>query len=492
MKDIQDVTAIEAKKTSFRNVFLWSSYDAADTLFSQAVISLIFQPFVLLMAFYNGVGSYSQAFLYMSLFMALSNLLVALLGPFIGALSDTIGKRKPLVLIVASIMMLATLGMLLWKNWVWLCIMFVIANFCYQAGRMFFDSMIPFLSETKKRGFVSSISGSLSFIGTMAAIGIGMAVYGKTNEPDVPARIYEQALENASNLQPGSSPNFGNLWLFIILSVVAIALLTLPFIFSKEKTQPNENGIKKNLKIARTNFRQTLRELFKYKNALIFIIAWFFVTDAANTAILYMNAVLTDGGGGSPTDALIIIAVGGVLAMVGAIGHGILMDRIGPKKNFMINITAWGIAIILAIVATSLNGYHLANGIHLNEAGTASAWAYKIMFAMVIPVGIGFGGIWIIGRQFIYQIAPPSKVTQYMGFKQISGRVSAIVSPLIFSGFIAMSESLGLSIPYSFTVALIPLVVFFLIGFIIITRYKSVHEEYLDGERAPYKKLQKK
>ena len=491
MEDSSDITDIEAKDTSFRNVFLWSSYDAADTLFSQAVISLIFQPFALLVAFYNGVPTYSSAFLYMSLFMALSNLLVAILGPFIGALSDTIGRRKPLVLIVAAMMMLTSLGMMIWKNFFWLCMMFVVANFCYQAGRMFYDSMIPFLSKTEQRGLASSISGSLSFIGTMGAIGLGMVAYGKTNEPDVPARLYEKAMENASNLQPGNAPNFGNLWLFIILAVAAIALLTIPFIFSKEKTQPYTSGIRNNLRITRTKFRQTLKGLFKYKNALIFILAWFFVTDAANTAILYMNAVLTDGAGGSPNDALIIIAVGGVLAMVGAVGHGYLMDKIGPKKNFLINIIAWGIAICLGIISTALNGYHLANGIHLNAAGDASAWAYKIMFAMVIPIGIGFGGIWIIGRQFIYQIASPDEVTQYMGFKQISGRVSAIVSPLIFSGFITLSANLGLSIPFGFTVALTPLFVFFIIGFIIITRYVSVHEEYLAGERAPYKKLQK-
>ncbi|MCG3219488.1 MAG: hypothetical protein KAR35_10800, partial [Candidatus Heimdallarchaeota archaeon] len=120
-----DQTEIEAKKTERKNILLWSSYDAGDTLFSQAIISLAFQPLVLLVAFDQGIGSYQDAFLYMSLFMAFSNLLVAILGPLIGAISDTTGSRKPFVIFSATLMMLSTTGMMFFNDFVTLCLLFV-------------------------------------------------------------------------------------------------------------------------------------------------------------------------------------------------------------------------------------------------------------------------------------------------------------------------------------------------------------------------------
>ena len=51
---ILDPTSIEAKRTGKRNAFLWFSYDAADTYFSQLVISLAYSSFALLLGIQNG------------------------------------------------------------------------------------------------------------------------------------------------------------------------------------------------------------------------------------------------------------------------------------------------------------------------------------------------------------------------------------------------------------------------------------------------------
>ncbi|NPD88114.1 MAG: MFS transporter [Asgard group archaeon] len=464
---------LEAQKTSYRNVFLWSSYDAADTLFSQAIISIAFQPFILLLALENGITDYWTAFALMSVFMAVSNLLVALLGPFIGALSDTIGKRKPAVLISASVMCIATFGFMFWKNVWWACIMFVIANFGYQVGRMFYDSMIPFISKTEERGKTSGISGALSFLGTFAAIGLSMLAYEIWDKYSEPGMVFADPVTNP--------PEYRSIYYLFGIAVAAIILFAIPFLFSKEKENPNLNGFRQNLSIAKKSFRETLREIFvhRYKNAILFILAWFFVTDAANTTILYMQLVMVDGAGANPSQALYVIGIGGILAMIGAIGVGLLLDRWGPKKNFIINVFAWFFAVIICILACiKIDGVHIL--------------PWQIMYAVAFFIGLGFGGLWLIGRQFIFEIAPPDKVTQYQGFKQIAGRVSAIVSPLIFMGFLGLGNALGYNISNQYALALAPLLVFFLIGFFILLRYKDVHKAYLVGERAPYKRLEKK
>ena len=82
-------------------------------------------------------------------------------------------------------------------------------------------------------------------------------------------------------------------------------------------------------------------------------------------------------------------------------------------------------------------------------------------------------------------LAPPDKLAQYGGFQKIAGRVSAIVSPLLFSGFLMLfAPSYGTHHAYRF--ALGQLFVFFIIGVILLFFIRDPHRRYLAGERAPY------
>ena len=90
--DIKE-TELESKKTSRKNAIFWYSYDMADTFFSQSVISLAYTPFALLTGYKLG-WELSTVFIVMSAFMAGSNLLIAIMGPILGAISDRAGKRN--------------------------------------------------------------------------------------------------------------------------------------------------------------------------------------------------------------------------------------------------------------------------------------------------------------------------------------------------------------------------------------------------------------
>ena len=59
----------QTEKTKFWNAAAWFSYDAADTFFSQLIISLAYTPFALLLGI-QIFGSYTVAFVIMSVFMA--------------------------------------------------------------------------------------------------------------------------------------------------------------------------------------------------------------------------------------------------------------------------------------------------------------------------------------------------------------------------------------------------------------------------------------
>ena len=291
--EIIDPTSIEAKRTGKFNVFLWFSYDAADTYFSQLIISLAFTSLALLLGIQMG-WSYTFTFVIVSLFMALSNLLIAALGPIMGSISDIAGKRKGAVIIVASIMVASTaavtpfvsFGSPMFKFWM-ATILFVIANFCYQAGRMFYDAQIPFIAKTEQRSFTQALGGSLSFLGSVLGVVTSMvlvALFGKPTHIDT-------AIWANESIKPEDIEYGGLQWMFLIGAIV-IVIMALPYLFHKEVETPSKVTLKDNFKQSRQIFRTTGKEILRDRNSLLFFLGWFFITDAANTAILYMTVTI--------------------------------------------------------------------------------------------------------------------------------------------------------------------------------------------------------
>jgi len=473
-----DVKSIEAKKTGWKNAFLWYFYDAADTYFSQLIISIAFTPFALAMGIYQLGWSYEKSFIIVSIFMAASNLLIAVMGPVMGAMSDRIGKRKGLVILVASIMITTSALITAWVNFYWAAILFLIANFCYQAGRMFYDAQIPFIAETEQRSVLQAVGGSLSFFGSVFAVLTSMFggriianIMGRDLETEPWGHIDTAVWDADPNyINTLNLNDFMNLrWMFVIGAAV-ILILTIPYFFHKEVENPQDISISDNFKESLADFGKTARIIVKDRNSILFFLSWFFITDAANTAIMFMAVVIEGAVGYSSeiTNYVIFAGIGG--SLIFAVVTGFFMKRFGPRLSFIVNGISWAIAILIII----FSGWNIG-GVALPK------WP---MFIGAFFIGIGFGGIWIIGRQFIMILAPSDKLAQYGGFQKIAGRVSAIVSPLLFSGFLLAFAYLGTHHAYRF--ALGQLLVFFIIGVFLLIFIKDPHKRYLSGERAPY------
>jgi MFS-type transporter involved in bile tolerance (Atg22 family) len=173
---------------------------------------------------------------------------------------------------------------------------------------------------------------------------------------------------------------------------------------------------------------------------------------------------------GGPTLAAFtdyIILGGIVFSIIFGIIVGKLLNRWGPKNLLLGVAISWFIAITIFV---------------LSGLGAIPSW---IIWFGAIFIGIGFGGIWIVGRQFIMVLAPPSRLAQYGGFQKIAGRVSAIVSPLMFAGVIFLTDHYPTPTPMR--IALASLLILFSIGILFTLLIKDPFKRYLQGERAPYK-----
>ncbi len=451
----------EAKTTSKKNVLYWAFYDAADTVFAMAIISITLFQWGELAGMKEGFSFYN-AHLMVSTFLMISNVLVAILMPIFGAHSDIIGRRKPIVLIFASLTIILTPLIVITRKFVLGLVIFTIANICYQAANLYYESMLPYISDTKSRAKVSAFGVAFGYLGTIVSVVLIFVLpilFGEATDADDVMKYFV-------------SREFIELnwvfWMFIFAAIFYL-LLAIPFFFTKERAAKLEK--RENLgKVIRSSFVQlgrTTKEIFKEnRNMVIFIFSWFLINDAIGTAIAVLVDYLREGLGFQERIAGVILIIGIIIGIGFLYLMGPTIDKRGPKFGLVITAIAWGLGIILIVLA-----------------GINSKIRFFVYIGSIF-LSFGMGSVFIVGRQFILELSPPNKIGQYMGFKKISGKASAALGPLIFSSILASGKLLGKTIAYQLAIS--SLLGFFAIGVVIGLFIKNYHPLYIKGQRFPY------
>ena len=161
---------MEEVKLDKKVVLSWGIYDFANTIFSMNIISMYFAQWII-------VDHHKEDILY-SLTYSLSMLMVALTIPVLGAISDGRGKRKPYLLILTLGCVLATLliggissrianaNLLVFSA----LFFFLVANYCFEGGLVFYNAMLPEISTPKNIGRVSGFGVALGYAGSIIGL----------------------------------------------------------------------------------------------------------------------------------------------------------------------------------------------------------------------------------------------------------------------------------------------------------------------------------
>jgi UMF1 family MFS transporter len=121
----------------------WAIFDVANLMFYMNILSLYFPLWVT--NDMNGKdGDYGIA-------NSLSMALIFCTAPLLGALTDQAGRRKPFLVVTTigcaiATALLGTGGLIVSLG------IFVVANFFFQAGSMFYDTLLPSVSTPLNRG----------------------------------------------------------------------------------------------------------------------------------------------------------------------------------------------------------------------------------------------------------------------------------------------------------------------------------------------------
>lgn len=454
------------------NVFKWALYDLGNTIFSMAVVSLTILPLIQIMYFnkgYNGDEATHLGNIAISVGLLITNLVMAVVSPFLGGYADQQKTRKPLLIklsIVCITFMAALYASAFTTNPLIIVAIFVLANLFYQMGLVVYDATLPFITDSDSIGKVAGFGVALGYLGSFIGIGIGYALipfYGdyEVQVQDIPNGVLQD------NFQIGYIPHLFPYAAFMFL------LFTIPLITLREKVRPMPpTPTNKIITNVYHNVKATGKEIFKNKDMKFFLIGWLIFVDAANTVIVFMSPMITQGlEFGKGATVIIVLALGIGSAVLLTYPVGIFVDKYGPKKGLWLITLLWIIAVMVAM-STNIN----YRGIHTPE------WP---VYLFPFLVGPALGGTWVVQRQYITELSPPEKVGNYFGFSNIFGRISAAFGPTLWTASILFyDKSVGLNVNMATRVSMSTIIILMLIGFFIILPVVDPHKAYLEGGRS--------
>jgi len=326
--------------TSKRNVFFWAMYDLANTIYSMVIVSLIINRYVLVIGQLEYGMSYGEANFLFGVVAFIMQIGIAICIPFLGALSDNVGKRKPFVISLTGIILLFASLLGFFHDLTLVFLFYIIANVAYQFSLLFYDAMLPFIAKRGDIGKVAGFGVAWGYFGTIISLFIMLPL-----------------ISNDISSDPLQGPvvyGYSGSWFTFVLPMILFLVFTIPFIFVREKQKKGKRPpVGKLVGNAFKQLLSTFREIRKHKSMLIFIFGYFFIADIANVIVIYMTPLVTDGliiGGGSSTWAILFIIIATFSAVIFTYFVGKFGQKYGGKKTFYLVGALWGVALLIGIV----------------------------------------------------------------------------------------------------------------------------------------------
>ena len=435
------VTAVPATEPNrFLSTFSWALYDLSNTIYSAAVVSVYWPAFIKDDLKVNDI--------WYALPASLAALLVGIFSPLMGRISDRGGNRMTWLLWSTVLSVGALFLMGIFPVLGLAVALFVVANSAYQAALMFYDALLPSVSNPKNWGKVSGLGVGLGYLG---------GIVGFLMVPLLTGLIFGK----------GPDGEIVNSNTFLVTAAM-YGLLSVPcLVFVREKKytrKPETTRLTWGNSLSQT--WQTLKQARQYPGLFIFLVSNFFYSDAVNTVIVAMGIYSTQVIGFSSGERNNFLAFSTIFAVVGSFGFGYLTDRFGPKKSLTAALILWVVVFLFAIAAPSPTLFFFIGG----------------------PLaGIALGSVWVTARTLMIELTPPERLGEFMGIYNLTGKFAGVIGPLVWGLTLFLFDPAAGWGKTGYQIAVASLLVLIILGLVLhqrvpLTDRRSRGEEYMQAE----------
>lgn len=407
------MSQINSKPVTKREIVSWAFFDFANSSFTTVMVTTIF-PIYFISTLCAGRTDGNRLW---GLAGGLSNLIVVLISPLLGAIADSLGAKKKFLFstYIGCVTATAAIGILSAGNAYLALSLFILANICFSLGENFCAGFLPEISTSQTAGRISAYGWSLGYFGGLLSLLLAYFLSEKT----------------------------------AILATAAFFFISgLPtFLFLKERKLPEPLSSKNLIQLALAPLFNTFHHLKQHRTLALFFISFFFFNAGIVTVIYFSSLFAANELKMEQPQIIMLFLLLQLSAAGGALSFGVAQDKIGSQPSLLLSLLIW-IGVVI--------GCYFTRNI-------------TFFYILAAFAGLALGASQSCARAMVSLLTPPEKAGEFFGFWGLFGKLSAVVALPLFAECVQHFGARS---------ALLATLAFFSIGLLVLInlgQVKSVH-----------------
>ncbi len=419
---------MEGRGGSPRALFSWCLFDWANSAFPTVVTTFIFAAYFTKAVAADEITGTSQ----WGYTISIAALVVAVIGPVLGAIADKGGRRKPWIAVFTLLCVVASA--LLWltrpdpADVPWALVFVGLATIGFEMCMVFYNAMLPDLAPKRMIGRISGWGWGLGYGGGLVCLVVALFAFVQAEAPVF--GLDKEALEHV-RITP-------------VLAAAWFGVFSLPLFLATPDKAASGLDISAAVRQGIAELIATLRRIREFADIARYLLARMIYTDGLNTLFAF-GGIYAAGTFGMETAEVIQFGIAiNLTAGLGAAAFAWIDDWIGPKRTILISLAALIVlgAVLLVIESKTL------------------FWVFGL------SLGLFVGPAQAASRSLMAHLAPAELRTEMFGLYAFSGKATAFLGPALFA--------LGTDIFHSQRAGMATIVVFFVVGIILLWRVPDV------------------
>ena len=361
-----------------KNIFGWIMYDFANSSFTTIIVTVIYSVYfknVVVNQGELGTALWGRA-------VSISMLMVALSAPIFGAVADFSRAKKKflfyncyLTVIFTALLYFVKAGDIFTGM-----LFFIIANFGFNSGNVFYNALLPDIVPREALGKVSGWGWAFGYVGGLVSLLLML-------------------------------PLVHNKWITLTFPTVAafFGIFAIPtFIMLKEIRKPSKRT--NYFRTALVRIKESANNIRNFKELIKFIISYLIYNDGIIIVISFAAIYGATRFDMNQKELINYFVIANITSIVGAFIFGYVLDWIGAKKTITITLLIWIVVVFWAFKCSSINEFY-----------------YVGMLA-----GIAIGSSQSSSRSMLALLTPKEKMAEFFGFYSVTGKIASIMGPLVY------------------------------------------------------------
>ncbi len=419
--------SVNEPNTSLTGLWSWALYDWANSAYWTVIQTFIFPPY-----FTQEIAADEESGSRLwGTTLGIAGLIVAIGAPFLGAVADQTGRRKPwiglfTILTILSIGFLGFVGPS--PDFLWPAMLLIGAGtITFEYASVFYNAMLPSLVPKSRVGRWSGWGWSAGYAGGLACLLLVGLLF-----------LMPEQLPFGLDRDRG-----GHMRATALLVATWFLLFSLPLFVVTPDVPASGKGLKRAMKDGYAQLLNMIKEVRPYRGIIRFLIAMMIYHNGLVALFAFGGIYAATVFGMSEGDIVTFGFALNVAALLGSAGFGWIDDRIGAKQTILLSLTGLALSMTAALLAESRLLF----------------WIFGLL------LGIFVGPAQASSRSYLSRMAPASLRNQMFGLHALAGKVTAFLGPFVvgWTTYWTGSHRLGMS----------TIVVFVVVGFLLMLKAPS-------------------